>query len=145
MREAESKGMPPGGEFTMNNGEARKTSFERYQTIMKSPHDEKTRLRLQTPPASMMDEVREEQKVRVIAEGIRSQVGKSRKAFGVRQTLVNWIMLSQKHAVMAWKDRMKTSANREKVLMRSLRRCGRVPLLRRVLDWWFLYLIKVRP
>ena len=46
----------------MNNGEVRKQTFERYQTIMKSP-DKRNSLRLQTPPSSLLADVREEQKV----------------------------------------------------------------------------------
>merc|ERR1712070_72645 len=141
LREAEAKGMPPGGEFTMNNGEVRKQTFERYQTIMKSP-DKRNSLRLQTPPSSLLADVREEQKVKLVEEGIRASVGKNRKAGMVRRTIVQWMMLGQKQAIVEWQIKMKAEANREKVLLRSLRRCGKVPLLLRVLDWWFLFSIK---
>ena len=78
----------------------------------------------------------------MVEEGIRASVGKNRKAGMVRRTIVQWMMLGQKQAIVEWQIKMKAEANREKVLLRSLRRCGKVPLLLRVLDWWFLFSIK---
>jgi len=141
LREAMERGMPPGGEFTMNNGEVRKIEFEKYTRYRKDPK-KKAALRVNTPKEQLMREVREQQQINQVAAGITQAVGKNKRSFTVRSTMITWLMHKEKVALGNWVINMAARAIREKQFLKTLKKSGKVPEVLLVLHWWFCYSVK---